>query len=138
MHSAWRKTSRSRAVLVASAAIAARTGGGGMGDEHKAQEKPQQDAAQEDVELAEEEAEDVKGGGIRYKPEPQQLRHARGSSRYAWTGATSPRRSRQDLTCSISSSVASTRGGRRPPTSWPSRLSAALMAIGFVTTFRRS
>ena len=45
----------------------------------------------------------------------------------ALAGTSSPRRSRQDRTCSISSSVASTSGSRRPPTSWPSRLSAALI-----------
>ena len=37
----------------------------------------------------------------------------------------------------ISSSVASTSGSRRPPTSWPSRLSAALIGIGFVVDAER-
>ena len=49
-----------------------------------------------------------------------------------------PRRSRQPLIASRSSSVASTSGRRRPPTSWPISASAALIAIGFVVTRSRS
>ena len=45
--------------------------------------------------------------------------------------ASRPSRSRQPRTASRSSSVASTSGSRRPPTSWPSRFSAHLIAIGF-------
>ena len=38
----------------------------------------------------------------------------------------------------FSSSVASTSGSRRPPTSWPAMLSAALTGIGFVVTVSAS
>ena len=41
--------------------------------------------------------------------------------------ASAPRRSRQSRILARSSSFASTSGRRRPPTSWPSRLSAALI-----------
>ena len=62
------------------------------------------------------------------------LRTSPGRDGYAATGASRPSRSRQPRTASRSSSVASTSGSRSPPTSWPSRFSAHLIAIGFTTT----
>ncbi len=49
-----------------------------------------------------------------------------------------PSRSRQLRTWATSSSVGSTSGSRWPPTSCPSKRSAALIAIGFVCTFSSS
>ena len=58
--------------------------------------------------------------------------------RYADAGLSTPARSRQARILSSSCSVGSTIGRRWPPTSWPSRLSAALIAIGLVVTLSRS
>src|SRR5438552_9015866 len=57
---------------------------------------------------------------------------------YRYAATSAPRRPRQARTCATSSSSASTSGRRRPPTSCPSRFSAALIAIGFETILRRS
>ena len=60
------------------------------------------------------------------------------ASRRVAAGSSRPSRSRQPRTASRSSSVASTSGSRWPPTSCPSRFSAALIAIGFGATRRSS
>ena len=52
----------------------------------------------------------------------------------AQTAASSSWRSSAARMTVFSSSVASTSGSRRPPTSWPSMLSAALSGIGLVVT----
>src|SRR5207302_545597 len=52
--------------------------------------------------------------------------------------ASSPDRSRQERICASSPSSGSTIGSRCPPTSWPVRLSAALIGIGFTWICSRS
>src|SRR5439155_17379810 len=58
--------------------------------------------------------------------------------RYGDAGLRTPASSRQARIRSSLCSVGSTIGRRWPPTSWPSRLSAALIAIGLVATLSRS
>ena len=68
-----------------------------MGDDKTKEPAAQEAAAQEDVELAEDEAEDVKGGGRQVGQARRAGPHGQGVSgwRYAWTGAASLSRSRQ-------------------------------------------
>src|SRR4051794_24957447 len=53
-----------------------------------------------------------------------------GHARLGWT---TPPRSSAARICATSPGVASTSGRRTPPTSWPTRFSAALVEIGFTT-----
>ncbi len=49
---------------------------------------------------------------------------------HAWVLVSRPWRSSIARTAAVSSAVASTSGRRRPPTSWPSRFSAAFVQVG--------
>jgi hypothetical protein len=73
-------------------------------------------------------------------PHPGDGAGARGPARRlgAYAVVRTFSRARQLRTRSTSSGVASTSGSRRPPMSWPSRLSAALIAIGFGATLSSS
>ena len=92
-------------------------------------------AERNDAECVAHRARSVRAGlrraGVRRRP-------ASLAARSAATGCSNPSRSRQPRTAASSSGVASTSGSRKPPTSWPSRFIAVLIAIGFVCTRRRS
>src|SRR5205085_2226374 len=66
--------------------------------------------------------------------QPAQREDAQRAGHYARAGFSSPWRSSAPRIAPCSCSSASTSGRRRPPTRWPSMLSAALTAIGFVVT----
>src|SRR5206468_10534063 len=61
-------------------------------------------------------------------PQPAEGKDAQGS---AQTALSRPCRSSAPRISACSSSEASTSGRRKPPTSWPSMLSAVLIGIGF-------